>query len=95
VAQTAVAAAPDEPAINDTLGWVYYKKGFHGQAIAAFRHSVQKDGTNAVYHYHLGLAYAKNGDGAKARQSLEKALVLDPNFAGASDARKVLASIVG
>jgi tetratricopeptide (TPR) repeat protein len=95
LAQTAVAEAPDQPALNDTLGWVYYKKGLQGHAIAAFRRSVDKDGANPLYHYHLGLAYAKNGDHSRARQSLQKALALDPNFVGSSDARKTLASIVG
>jgi putative PEP-CTERM system TPR-repeat lipoprotein len=94
LAQTAVAQAPDAPETNDTLGWVYYKKGLSAPAIAAFRRSVEKDAANPLYHYHLGLAYAKDGDGAKARQSLEKALALDPNFEGSSDARKKLASIV-
>ena len=93
LAQTAVSEAPDEPAVNDTLGWVYYKKDLQRPAIAAFQRSVDKDRTNPLYHYHLGLAYAKDGDQANARQSLRKALALDPNFEGSSDARKALAAL--
>lgn len=93
LAKTAVAETPDEPAITDTLGWVYYKKGLYGQAIAAFRRCIEQDSTHPIFHYHLGLAYAKDGDHAKARQSLQKALALDPNFEGSADVRKALTAI--
>jgi tetratricopeptide (TPR) repeat protein len=93
LAQTAAQHDPDGPEINDTLGWIYYKKDLPGQAIAALQRSVEKDATNPLYHYHLGLAYTKGGDRTRAKQSLEKALTLNPQFGGSSDARKMLASI--
>jgi putative PEP-CTERM system TPR-repeat lipoprotein len=93
LAQTAVQQAPDRPELTDTLGWVYYKKNLQPLATAAFQRCVEKEPSNPLYHYHLGLAYAKSGEPAKARQSLEKALALDPNFAGSSEARRLLASI--
>jgi tetratricopeptide (TPR) repeat protein len=93
LAQTAVQQAPDQPELTDTLGWVYYKKNLQPLAIAAFQRSVERDAKNPVYHYHLGLAYAKSGEQAKAKQSLEKAIALEPNFAGSSDARRLLATI--
>lgn len=93
LAQTAAQQAPDQPEINHTLGWIYYQKGLPGQAIAALQRSVEKDPTNPVYHYHLGLAHLKHGDGARAKQSFEKALTLNPGFEGSSDARQVLASL--
>jgi putative PEP-CTERM system TPR-repeat lipoprotein len=95
LAQTAAQEAPDRPEINDTLGWVYYKKDLAGQAIAALQRCIEKDSTNPLYHYHLGLAYSKNGDRARAKQSLDKALTLEPDFEGSAEARRVLASITG
>jgi tetratricopeptide (TPR) repeat protein len=95
LAQTAAAQAPDHSAINDTLGWIYYKKRLPGHAIAAFQRSIQSDAQNPVYHYHLGLAYAQSGDRAKAKQSLETALRLKADFDGSSEARKLLASFAG
>jgi tetratricopeptide (TPR) repeat protein len=95
LAQAAAQQDPDGPEINDTLGWIYYKKDLPGQAIAALQRSVEKDSTNPLYHYHLGLAYAKGGDQARAKQSLEKALMLKPDFGGSSEARKLLALITG
>jgi Tfp pilus assembly protein PilF len=51
---------------------------------------VEKDPKNATYLTHLGLAYAKNGDVSKARETLENALKTDPNAHGADEARKFL-----
>jgi len=72
--------------------WTLFKV-IIGLAIAALQRSVQRDSTNPISLYHLGLAYSKHGDWAQARQSLERALRLKPDFDGSSDARTVLASI--
>ncbi len=91
LAQTAKQLLPDRPEVEDTLGWVYYKNNLAPLAISLFRACVEKDPSNPLYHYHLGLAYLKTGDKAKARQSLERALKLKPDFRGADDAKKALA----
>jgi len=95
LAQAVAQQVPDRPEIDDTLGRIYYKKELATLAIPAFRRSVDKDATNPLYHYHLGLTYTKTRDWTRAKQSLEKALGLSTNFDGATDARKVLASISG
>ena len=66
----------DLPEVDDTLGWIYYKKGLNTQAIRALEASVQRQPMNASYHYHLGLAYINNKDTEKARKALEQALSL-------------------
>jgi Tfp pilus assembly protein PilF len=43
-------------------------------------------------HYHLGLAYEKANQPAQARQQLERALKISPNF---SDAKKALSGLGG
>ena len=93
LAQTAKAQLPNQHEVDDTLGWIYYKKGMATRAIESFENSTLKAPTNAVYAYHLGLAYQKNGDTAKARTELERALRLKPDFEGAADARKILESL--
>ena len=93
LAQTAKSRLPDSHQVDDTLGWVYYKKGLDTLAIASFQSSIQKDPKNPVYHYHLGLAYAKIGDKDKAREALKLALSLNPKFEGASEAQKALAAL--
>jgi tetratricopeptide (TPR) repeat protein len=93
LAQAAKSRLPDNPQVDDTLGWVYYKKGLATLAITSFQASIQKDPKNPIYHYHLGLAYAKNGDKDKAKIALKEALALNPSFEGASEAQKTLASL--
>jgi len=93
LAQTAKSVLPDDPEVSDTLGWVYYKKNLAQSAIPLLQSSVEKDSRQPLYHYHLGLAYAKSGDKARARQSLEQALRLSSDFAGSADARRVLSTL--
>lgn len=95
LAQIAKSQLPDQPEVNDTLGWIYHKKGLSSLAVTPLLQSVEKDPKNAVYLYHLGMAYAGNGDKDKARAALEKALALDANFNGAAQARETLSGLKG
>ncbi len=72
---------------------IYYKKGLHEQAIAAFKQSVEKQPNTATFHYHLGLASTKAGQFTQARQALETALRLDPKGAEADEARATLTKL--
>ena len=92
-ARLAKEALPEDANVMDTLGLVYYKKGFHDNAIAEFRGSLEKLPENATVHYHLGMAYYKKGESDRAREALEEALSLDANFDHADEARKVLAEL--
>ena len=93
LAQAAKAELPDHPEVNDTLGFVYLKKQLPALAIPPLRLAVEKDPGNPAFHYHLGLAYSQTGDKAAARQALEQALKLKPDFEGAEDAKKVLSTL--
>jgi tetratricopeptide (TPR) repeat protein len=93
LAQAAKAALPDSPEVNDTLGWIYVKKGMPGLALAPLQQAADKDPKNPTYFYHLGTAYAKAEDKMRAKTSLETALRLSPNFPGADEARKTLESL--
>ena len=79
-----------QPAIMDTLGWVYYKKQLYDSAAAEFAGCIEKDPNNPIFHYHLGLAYNQLGKANPAKESLLKALDLQPDFKGSEDARKLL-----
>ena len=63
-------------------------------AITTLEEAVRLAPANPLYAYHLGVGYAKNGDDAKARKSLEGALKLRPDFERAEDARNILARLV-
>jgi Tfp pilus assembly protein PilF len=94
LAQVAKAKMPNQPEINDTLGWVYYKKHMGRTAAPYLLLSIEKDRKNPVYQYHLGMVYAQTGEDGKARRFLEQALSLNPNFDGAAEARRTLKTLI-
>jgi Tfp pilus assembly protein PilF len=83
---------PDDPRVDDTIGWIYYKKDLASLAVAPLEDASKKQPNYADAHYHLGMTYAKLGERAKARESLERALKLNPKIGG-DEARRVLASV--
>ena len=93
LAKTAKAALPQSHEVDDTLGWLFYKKGQGPDAVKTLKAAVAAQPDNALYLYHLGAAQALARDRAGARQSLERALKLQSNFPGADDARKILDSL--
>jgi tetratricopeptide (TPR) repeat protein len=94
LALTARSKFPDLPEVNDTLGWVYYRKDLTEQALRYLQRSVDLDPKNPLYHFHVGMAYAKRGEDARARRALQQALNLKSDFEGAAEARKTLGTLV-
>jgi tetratricopeptide (TPR) repeat protein len=93
LAQTAKARLPKSWEIDDTLGWIYYKKGLTTLAISTLQQGIGQNPLDPTMHYHLGLAYLKNGNRTEAARSLQQALKLNAQFEAATDAKKVLATI--
>lgn len=94
LAQIARGELPRQAEVTDTLGWAYLKKGMVAQAVRTLQDAVEQDANNPLYHYHLGLAYATNGEDGRARQSLQQALKIDPKFSNAVDAQRALAKLL-
>ena len=63
------------------------------QAVPHLESSVRKAPNDPSHHFHLGMAYVQTGDWQKARESLKKAFALKPDFEGAEEAKKALATI--
>ena len=93
LASGAHEAAPGDPQIADTLGWVMYKQGAYPAAETLLREAAEKLPTNAEVLYHLGMAQAKLDKNAEARASLEKSLQLSATHPGAADAKAALAAL--
>ena len=93
LAEKAKSQLPEDPQVDDTLGWIYYKKRLDALAISSFELSVRRDPKNPVYQYHLGLAHAQAGDKAKAREHLQKAAALGGGSKEAAEAKKLLATL--
>ena len=91
MAQSARRQLPDNASSADTLGWAFYHKRVYTSAIGLFQEAVKKEPDNALFIYHLGLAYAKNGQLPLARQQLDKVSRIKPNSSEADDLRRALA----
>ena len=95
LAQTAKSQLADVPEVNDTLGWIYQKRGLSAMAVSPLEQAVAKDPNNAMYQYHLGLAYASTGASAKARQALQRSLALEKAPAQIEAVKTALAQLQG
>jgi len=95
MAQTARQKMPDNPNTADTLGWAFYHKQVYKSAIPLFKEAVTKEPENPLFNYHLGLAYAKNGQAALAKQQLDRVVKLKPNFPDVDELRKAVAEAKG
>jgi tetratricopeptide (TPR) repeat protein len=93
LAQTAKTSLPDQPEVDDTLGWIYYRKDLLSLAVTTLKRSVDRDPKNPLAQYHLGLAYYKTGDRVRAKQALEAALRLKSDFDGAAEATRLIATL--
>jgi exosortase len=93
LARTAKEAAPDDPNVSDTLGWVLYQRGAYETAFALLKESATKLPENPEYQYHLGMAALKVGDIQTARQSLTQATIPGARFIGRDEAERMLADL--
>ena len=82
-----------QPEFLDTYGWVRFLVGDTDAALRALVPAADGLPNNALVQYHAGRAFAAAGRSVEARQRLEAALALDPNFAKADSARETLAAL--
>lgn len=78
-AEAALELAPDDAMVQDTAGWVYYRKGMYEKAVGYLEAAVAKQ-ASPLREYHLGMAYLKSGDRARGSKLLNAALAKDPNL---------------
>ncbi|MBC9878313.1 tetratricopeptide repeat protein [Bradyrhizobium sp. INPA01-394B] len=67
------------PQFQDTVGWARYKQGDVKSAITVLETAAAKSPNLAAAHYHLGLAYAADGQAQKAKDELGAAAKLEPD----------------
>jgi tetratricopeptide (TPR) repeat protein len=92
LAQQVRAMVPNNGNIDDTMGWVYYKKGIYPSAIQQFEDAVARDTTpSALHQYHLAMAYLMKNDYKRGNEKLSAALKLNPNLPEAKQAMSLLA----
>jgi tetratricopeptide (TPR) repeat protein len=89
LAQQVKGLAPEDPAVNDTIGWAYYNK-------SRFRESIDYLGKAAtggtpLRKCHLAMAYIKLGDRQRAATILLAVLKDDPSLPEAQKAIQLMA----
>jgi tetratricopeptide (TPR) repeat protein len=84
------AAAPNNPNVADTLGWILFKRRDYQQASTLLRESATKLPDNPVVQFHSGMAHYMMGNTDEARTALRKAVDSPEEFSGKEDARNRL-----
>jgi tetratricopeptide (TPR) repeat protein len=93
LAQKAEKEDPSQPQYQDTLGWVYLKKGEAASALQIFQNLSRKSPENTTFGYHLGMALLEKGDSKGAIVALETALRGQPSQGEEAEIKALLARI--
>lgn len=78
-AQHAAELAPENATVQDTLGWIYYKKALYQTAVTYLEGAVKKEPTPRR-QFHLAMSYLKLGDRDLGQKTLQLALQQDPTL---------------
>ncbi|WP_341367942.1 tetratricopeptide repeat protein [Yoonia sp. BS5-3] len=89
--ETAAAARPDNGAIVDSLGWVFFQLGRYDDAVVHLERAASLLPIDPVINDHLGDAYWAVGRDIEARFQWNRALSFDPKEEDATRIRDKLA----
>jgi len=93
LAKRAVAAAPNDGTVLDTLAWVQHLLGDDATAATQIVQATRRAPGNAEVHLHAAIIYAATGARAVAEIELKEALRLAPAFETREDVRDVRTAI--
>ena len=89
LAQVALAQAPVNPFVLDTLGWILFRKGDFKQAVSRLEEARRQLPTHAEITYHLGAAWLRVGRPELAGPLLDEALSHGGNAPWVEEARQL------
>lgn len=93
LASQAVQRAPDQGAVLDTLGWVYYQRKEQAKAVDCFQRALKTKMLPAIRAevlHHLGLAYLAQNDNPKALATFDAAIAAAPESPAAQECRSLV-----
>jgi len=93
LAKRAQILRANEPAVLDTLGWIYYQMGELPQAVAYLENALDNNPDVAIFNFHLGMALFKSGRTIEAKEKLEKAIESNEKFGGREEAENILKTL--
>ncbi len=79
--------------MNDTLGWIYVKKGVPLKATWHLELAAEGLKKNPQVYFHLAKAHEDLGDTERSAAALRRALSLSTDFQGVEEARALLAKL--
>jgi tetratricopeptide (TPR) repeat protein len=71
---------PKNIEVNETVAWMYYKKGKVSKALPYLKVAKSTNSKNPTLLCRAGLIYAKNGDASNAKKYLQEGLKNNPNI---------------
>jgi len=92
-ASKAYAESPKEPTVQDTLGWIYYKKGDIKKAYQWISPAAAKAPDNPSVTYHMAVVLSRMGRRDLAKQYLAKSVASNHWFLGRDEAQRMLKSL--
>ncbi len=92
-AEAALAKAPGNANVVDTLGWALFQNGQTDRALQLLRDARLREPGNPEIRYHLAVVLAQTGRKTEARDELDAALKGPAAFEGRSEADKLLQSL--
>jgi putative PEP-CTERM system TPR-repeat lipoprotein len=93
VAEKAMAKAPGNPNVIDTLGWVLFQNGQADRALQLLRDARLREPGNPNIRYHLAAVLAQSGRKTEARDEVEAALKSGRRFETMAEADSLLKSL--
>jgi tetratricopeptide (TPR) repeat protein len=88
--QKAWEQSPSEPHLEDTLGWILFKKHQYSRALNLLEDSAGKLPTAADVQFHLGMTHYMLDEEKPARLALQNALQLNSDIPDMNEARQCL-----
>lgn len=93
LAKRAVALAPNDPTVIDTLAWIEHLLGNDDVASKLLTDALRRGPRNAEIHVHAAVVYAARNAWAAAATQLKAALQLDPSLENREDVRQLRSRI--
>ncbi len=91
--QKAQKLAPDNPAVNDTYGWLLLQDGKPKQGLKYLQKAYEVAPDVAEIQFHYAVALERSGQAQKAREELEMLLGKHSDFPQAAEARALLSKV--